>query len=379
MRSDTNLNKKFAAEGVDTRQYGSMPSVLDTTTEIAGRGRVLRSHSFSGHETDSVFYNIEGAQFVDISAVSGMDSIADGRGFAYLDYDRDGWQDVVLVNSNAPQLELFRNCIGESVKNAGAIHVRLRGGNTTTQPAFGLSSRDGYGAHVLLKAGGRELRREARCGDGFAAQNSSTLLIGIGQAATAEDVRVLWPSGKITAVGTVPAGATVTVEELSVAGTTGFRIEMLPPAQPSAATAPEIPLAHLDVALPADGAKLRVFTMMATSCPICRSEIPHFARLKAGLPGTEVALYAVPVDANATSEMLREYATKHSPAWEILADLPESEREKFRRIMHGRFGETPLPSTIVTNAAGDVVLIKKGTIDLSAARQLLRRLTPANS
>ena len=46
-----------------------------------------------------------------------MDSIADGRGFAYFDFDRDGWQDVVLVNSNAPQLEL---ALGRLVVGVGA-------------------------------------------------------------------------------------------------------------------------------------------------------------------------------------------------------------------------------------------------------------------
>lgn len=378
MRSDTNLNKKFAAEGVDTRQYGSMPGVLDKNTEIEGRGKVLRSHSFSGHETDSVFYNVEGTQFVDISGVSGMDSIADGRGFSCLDYDRDGWQDVVLVNSNAPQLELFRNRIGASLKDAGAIRVRLQGGNATAQPAPGLAPRDGYGAHVMLKVDGKELLREMRCGDGFAAQNSATLLIGIGKAAAAGDVRVRWPSGKITAAGTVPAGATVTVMEVPATGAPAFVIETLSAATASAAAAgAEAPLTRLDVTLPADGAKLRVFTMMATWCPVCLSELPHLARVKAGLPATDVAFYGVPVDGNDTREKLDGYTANHSPAYQVLAELPESEREKFRSLTRTRFGETPLPSTIVTDDAGDVVLIKKGTVDISAIRQLLRRFPPA--
>lgn len=378
MRSDTNLNKQFASEGVDTRQYGSMPGVLDKNTEIEGRGKVLRSHSFSGHETDSVFYNVDGKQFVDISGVSGMDSIADGRGFAYFDYDRDGWQDVVLVNSNAPQLELFRNRIGDSSNDAGAIRVRLSGGNATARPAAGVAPRDGYGAHVLLKVNGKEVLRELRCGDGFAAQNSATLLIGIGKAAAAEEVRVRWPSGKITPVGRVPVGATVTVAEIPGAGAPAFAIETLPAARPSAAAAVETPLARLDVAVPSDGARLRVFTLIATWCPVCRGELPHLALIKAGLPATDVALYGVPVDGNDTVIMLEEYAAKHAPAYQILADLPESEREKFRSLTRSRFGETPLPSTIVTSAAGEVILVKKGTIDLSTVRQLLGRLPRAN-
>jgi hypothetical protein len=379
VRSDTNLNRQFAAEGVDTRQYGSMPGVLDTSNEVAGRGRVLRSHSFSGHETDSVFYNVDGKQFVDISGVSGMDSIADGRGFAYFDYDRDGWEDVVLVNSNAPQLELFRNRLGDSLKNAGSIRVKLKGGNATAQPAAGAAPRDGYGAHVLLKVHGKEIVRELRCGDGFAAQNSATLLIGIGKAAAADDVRVRWPSGKTTPVGRVPAGATVNVAEMPADGTPPFVIEALPAARPSVASAAEAPVAHLDVSLPADGAKLRVFTMMATWCPVCRGELPHLALIKAGLPATDVALYGVPVDGNDTASKLAEYAAQNSPAYQILADLPESEREKFRSLTRANFGETPLPSTIVTSASGDVILVKRGTLDLSTVRRLLKRFPPAKS
>jgi len=380
VRSDTNLNKQFAGEGVDTREYGSMPGVLDTSTTVEGRGRVLRSHSFSGHETDSVFYNVDGGQFVDISGVSGMDSIADGRGFAYFDYDRDGWQDVVLVNSNAPQLELFRNRIGDIAKQSGAvpgnaIQVRLRGGNAGSRPMTGSATLEGYGAHVLLKAGAHELRRELRCGDGFAAQNSATVHVGIGKATAAEELRVVWPSGKITAVGRVEAGATVSVNERPADGQPVFTLSA-----PAAASLPQreipdtSPREQLDLAIPSDGARLRVFTMMATWCAVCQSELPHLSLLRKKLPQGEVALYGVPVDGNDTRAQLDAYAARHSPAYQILVDMPESEREKIRSLFRARFNETPLPATMVTTAAGDVLLLKKGTVDLSGIRQLLHRM-----
>ena len=41
MRSDTNLRGRFTAEGVDTRDYGSMPGVLDTNTRVEGRDFTL--------------------------------------------------------------------------------------------------------------------------------------------------------------------------------------------------------------------------------------------------------------------------------------------------------------------------------------------------
>ena len=54
MRSDSNLSKQFSEEGVDIRQYGVMPGVIDTSKEVDGNP-VLRSHSFSGKESNSVF------------------------------------------------------------------------------------------------------------------------------------------------------------------------------------------------------------------------------------------------------------------------------------------------------------------------------------
>lgn len=386
MRSDTNLNQRFRAEGVDTRDYGSMPGVLDTNTTVEGRGRVLRSHSFSGHETNSVFYNLAGRLFADISGVSGMDSIADGRGFAYFDFDRDGWQDVVLVNSNAPQLELFRNRLGDiakrldsdtaSPKPANAIHVRLRGGNSSSEPAPGLAPRDGYGAHVLVKVNGMELLRESRCGDGFAVQNSATLHIGIGQATAADALRVVWPSGKITDAGRVEAGTTVSVEEVPAQGQPAFVLS-----QPAAAASAALETSragppridHLDLELPPDGARLRVFTTMATWCAVCRSELPHFAHLKGSLPQDAVALYGLPADPEDTREKLDTYAAKNSPAYHILSSLLPVEQEKISGLFRKHLGDAALPSTMVTNSTGDVLLIKKGTVSVSAVRQLLRK------
>ena len=55
--------------------------------------------------------------------------------------------------------------------------------------------------------------REHRCGEGFASQNSRTLLIGIGEHEVAEQIRIRWPSGRSTELGEVAAGSLVTVFE----------------------------------------------------------------------------------------------------------------------------------------------------------------------
>ena len=75
----------------------------------------LRVHSLSGHERNKLYLNAaSGSDFEDVSGVSGLDDEADGRAFAVLDYDRDGWNDIVLVNAMNPLTRLFRNELGDS-------------------------------------------------------------------------------------------------------------------------------------------------------------------------------------------------------------------------------------------------------------------------
>ena len=70
-------------------------------------------------------------------------------------------------------------------------------------------NRDAIGAVVHVTLGDRVLRRVKRRGEGFAAQNSATLLIGIGEATEADEVTVVWPSGDDSTVQNVSAGSRV--------------------------------------------------------------------------------------------------------------------------------------------------------------------------
>ena len=349
MRSDTNLNQRFAAEGVDVRQYGAMPGVLDTNTEVDGQ-RVLRSHSFSGREANSVFYNRAGKGFDDLSGVTGLDGIADGRAFAFFDYDRDGQTDVVLTNSNDPQLQLFRN---ELPAENRWIKVRLVGGGE------GMTNRDGYGAHVVVETEGQSLRRELRCGDGFAAQNSRTLTIGIGDAEHAT-VRVLWPTGKTTEIPGVAAGHLVTVREREGAA-------VLARVEPTelAARPTSTPGETLDLGL----GKRALIVNMATWCAVCRSEIPHLKRLAEDVAG-ELAFYGLPVDPEDTAEKLEKYSTEAEPPYQILAETTPEQRGRMAAVLKANFGDTPLPSSVLIDAEGRVLKAFKGTPTLSDVRAL---------
>ena len=61
-------------------------------TEIFEKGL-----SFSGFERDGLYLSRGDGTYLEISGVSGLDSIGDGRGCSFADLDNDGDLDVVVV------------------------------------------------------------------------------------------------------------------------------------------------------------------------------------------------------------------------------------------------------------------------------------------
>jgi len=170
--------------------------------------------SQSGHERNHLFLSLDALQFEDVSGVSGADSPADGRAYALLDYDRDGWQDIAVVNANAPFAELFHNQMAKSSGESNRfIALRFAGPNHAAAPRPGSGNRDGIGAAAEIVLGDAVLLRERRAGDGLAAQNSATLLVGIGRRARVDEIRVRWPSGTRRVLRDIPAGSLVTAYE----------------------------------------------------------------------------------------------------------------------------------------------------------------------
>ena len=214
MRSDESLPDQFRNNkswGTDPRTGKLKPS-LERLTYYYGPD--YHRHSYSGYEKNKFYLNVSGNTFADLSGVSGADDVADGRTWAALDYDRDGWTDIALVNANAPLLSLYRNRIGE-MKKSNHIKVLLVGGAEGKDPGKGLSNRDGVGAVIEVMSGDRLIKRVRNLGEGYAAQNSATMTIGIGLEDTVQSVKVRWPSGKITmSESSVRAGSIIVMEEI---------------------------------------------------------------------------------------------------------------------------------------------------------------------
>lgn len=214
MRSDESLSEQFRNNeswGTDPRTGKVKPSQERLTYYY---GPNYHRHSYSGYERNKFYLNVSGETFADLSGVSGADDVADSRTWAALDYDKDGWTDIALVNANAPLLSLYRNTIGE-IKKSNHIKILLVGGADGKDSGKGLSNKDGVGAVVEVVSGDRLIKRVRKLGDGYAAQNSSTMTIGIGSEITAQSIKVRWPSGKIT-MSQLPikAGSMIVMKEI---------------------------------------------------------------------------------------------------------------------------------------------------------------------
>src|SRR5213078_2911074 len=256
---------RFSPEWKRTRAPDNLGPQIDA--RLAGverQGDKILVHSLNGSERNHYFANRGGRAFEDLSALSGLDNPADSRGFAVLDYDRDGWQDIALVNANQPLFNLYHNEMAAAGMKGGMIAIRFVGGNRTSAPSKEFACRDGYGARVTVDLGDEKLVREHRCGDGWAAQNSATMILGIGSRPAAASVSVRWPSGKTMSTKDVPEGTLLTAYENPADAPGGepftrsaYRVKRAAP--PVLLTdRPMFPLAAVDTrAKP--GARLRVY------------------------------------------------------------------------------------------------------------------------
>ncbi|MFO1497684.1 MAG: CRTAC1 family protein [Verrucomicrobiota bacterium] len=228
VRADENLSRpsfRFSPEWRRTPPPDNLGPEIDARMAgVERRGDRILVHSLHGSERNRYFSNRQGRSFVDFSALSGLDQTADSRGFALLDYDRDGWQDVAIVNGSQPLFNLYHNEMSAVGLQGGMIAIRFVGGSRSAAPTTGLACRDGFGARVTLDLGDEKIVREHRCGEGWSTQNSATMIIGIGEHQTVSSVAVRWPSGKITTTQSVPEGTLLTAYEnaAEATGATAF-------------------------------------------------------------------------------------------------------------------------------------------------------------
>lgn len=166
------------------------------------QGKLLgEGFSFSGFERDGLYLNTGKKTFENISGVSGIDSLSDGRGAVFADFDNDGDIDVFLTTIQGQAHLLFRNNVGQ---DHGFIRVSLEGRE---------SGRDAFGAVVRVKTSRGIQSKIKSGGGGFNSQADPRLVFGMGRDRRAEWVEVRWPSGTKQKFERVLAGASLKIIE----------------------------------------------------------------------------------------------------------------------------------------------------------------------
>lgn len=340
----------------DITDRKSIPA-FEQITNSAGE-ETLQLHSHSGAERNRLYLNRLGQDFSDISALSGLDSIADGRAFAWWDYDRDGWQDIALVNANSPLLAVYHNDIAATLAASGHgapgfVALRFVGGNTAARTSSQWSSRDGVGARATLHVDSGRIVRELRYGEGFAAQNSRTMIVGIGSSRAVDRIDVRWPSGRTQTFEDVDAGTRVTVFENPADSPMGQAVTREPYRRDD-----EFYASRSDA--PADGAAaseapLRMITTLATWCVACKTELPQLRYLRSRFPPEKLLMLGVPVDLAEDRVKLEKFRDEHNPPYQILLDYPTAKVAEIQQQVRAMAGQDVLPATILANAQGDIL------------------------
>ncbi|MEM9079946.1 MAG: ASPIC/UnbV domain-containing protein [Verrucomicrobiota bacterium] len=195
MRSNKQLNPRFITSQNWTFERGPGGELKNLIPTKEGSDNPYISFSHSGNEQNRMFLNHQGTRFSNVSGISGADSILDGRSFIHWDFNRDGKPDLAVVNANKKLLQIFAN---QTPHQNHFIAFRLQGASQKAKPSKNHSNRDAIGAAITLRLGDQSLLRVLSCGEGFASQNSRTILIGIGQNTKIDSAKILWPSGKTT-------------------------------------------------------------------------------------------------------------------------------------------------------------------------------------
>jgi hypothetical protein len=199
------------AAGVREGGWGWGAEALDFDND--GDLDIAHTNGMGVWETDQTrfFYNLgsrTNPQYANLAGPLGVTDAGFGRGLLTLDYDRDGDQDMLIVNYASPPI-LYRNDGGNA---KDWLEVRTVGAS---------SNRDGVGAYLKvtpdLGAPDVYYVAEITASSTYLAQSEMVAHFGLGDVAIIDQIDIAWPSGYTQSFTDVAPNQRITIAEGLVA------------------------------------------------------------------------------------------------------------------------------------------------------------------
>ena len=153
-------------------------------------------------QEDQLFENIGNGKFEDVSVERG-DYFKEenvGRGACMGDYDNDGDIDIFIVNLDSSCKFIINNKGNQN----NWISLNLIGN---------ASNKDGIGARIKIKAGGKVQTAQKKSTTGYLSQNDPRIHFGLSKNELVENIEIKWPSGKTQLLENVGINQVLTVKE----------------------------------------------------------------------------------------------------------------------------------------------------------------------
>ena len=240
-----------AAFNEDGREQAGMGSTIG---DFNGDGKLDIFRTNFSDDTSTLYRNNGNGTFDDVTFAAGLGLHTQylGWGTMFLDFDNDGWPDLILANGHVYP-EVDKQHLGSEYQEPRILYHNNGNGTfsdisadaglgiTTASSARGLavgdpwndgrlavvisnmnarpsllvnqiknsnhwiafhtvgtkSNRDGIGARISLQAGGRTRVDEVRSGSSYSSNSDMRVHFGLGQTAKVDFVQVRWPSGLV--------------------------------------------------------------------------------------------------------------------------------------------------------------------------------------
>ena len=333
----------------------------DSRDFLSRQGAMFKEgFSFSGFERDLVALNRGDGTFVDISGVSGADSISDGRAAVFADFDNDGDLDLFLRAMHGPAQFLFRNEVGHE---AGWLRISLDGTD---------SGRDAWGAVVRVKTSRGVQTKVKSGGAGFLSQSDPRLLFGLGEDPGVEWIEVSWPSGRVERLAGAAAGRSLRIVEgentLQRVNETRFALpdpiteedqrwrqfafergDRLPPL-----AVREMGGTRRNLRKLVGGGRVTLVNFWATWCVPCRTEMPELEKLHRAAGAGGLRVIGISADRPQDRAGVPAFVRQTGVSYPIYTVEPGDLTAIFSHA------QAPIPSSLVIDEQGRVVDVFTG-------------------